>query len=115
MIHPIKRSSGPTPNPRTHTTQQIENVRKQLGTLVQALKGGLGGRKPKLDRQRRAKPAAQARQQGGMVRVGSAMKKSRSGFLVPSLSNPDLLAEGAAAQGTSESNRLCNVCVCRLD
>ena len=73
MIHPIKRSSGPTPNPRTHTTQQIENVRKQLGTLVQALKGGLGGRKPKLDRQRRAKPAAQARQQGGMVRVGSAL------------------------------------------
>lgn len=79
---------------------------------MQALKGGLGGRKPKLDRQRRAKPAAQARQQGGMVRVGSAMKKSRSGFLVPSLSNPDLLAEGAAAQGTFGPDRLWCVCVC---
>jgi hypothetical protein len=71
-------------------------VRKLLGDVVKELKGGLKSRKA-TNRVRKAKPAAQARPQGGMVKVGSTMKKSRSaGFLVGNLSSPDLAGEAAA-------------------
>lgn len=74
-------------------------MRKSLGGLVKELKGGLKNRKINPNRVRRAKPAAQARAPGEIVKVGSAMRKSRSGFLQPSNSNGDLLAEATAAQG----------------
>lgn len=85
----------------TTTPRQIAKVRGPLGELVKDLKGGLKSRKAHPNRPRPSAPTTQHRREsGGLVKVGSAMRKSLSRGFLGSNSSPDLLGE-AAAQGAS--------------
>ncbi len=90
----------------------MEKVRKPLGELVAVLKGALVKRVPNPNRVRPTAQTEVTLPQGGMIKVGSTMKKSRSaGFLVGALSSPDLSAEGAGMNGESLSLSCLSVCV----
>ena len=79
--------------------EQVGKALAALGKLVAALKGGLAGRKIDRKREKPAKVVVAPRVTGGMVRVGSAMKKSRSAGFLSSLSSQDLASADPSAGG----------------